>query len=421
MTIGTDAMLLYEPANDDDEKIGEMVRVLQSTRQGEQTLVTLDRPLLNAYDRSTVIISANVVAATHGQTVQNETVNGIDQSGAYHRYSLKQSPLTYVPATTPDGMQSTLTLLVNQVRWHEVSTIQALMSTRRAYLLQRDSKGNTWIVFSEGSQGAYLFTGKEQITATYRVGIGEAGNVAANSLTMLRTRPPGIQGVTNPIAASGGTEPDGLEQMRSTAPLQVRSMQRIVSLNDYAYFIRMFAGISKVQTTTASDGPTRRVYITIAGADGEEIKKESELYTNLLAAIHAATSAPSGPVSLDSYERLYFQLKARLVLDPDWQDQKETVITHITQALSAIFCFERRDLGQNVSASEVISVIQRIQGVAAVDLENLYIRGKDQVVAFNALLEAKPGRVEGGKFLPAQLLVVNASSDDGIVLSVEGN
>jgi len=80
-------------------------------------------------------------------------------------------------------------------------------------LLRRDSQANTIIYFGTGGQRVDLPAGTQQITATYRIGIGEVGNVDANRLARLKTRPSGIQRVTNPIPASGGADPDSVEQM----------------------------------------------------------------------------------------------------------------------------------------------------------------------------------------------------------------
>jgi predicted phage baseplate assembly protein len=262
-----------------------------------------------------------------------------------------------------------------------------------------------------------LPAGTQQITATYRIGIGEIGNVNANSLTLLRTRPSGIQRVTNPIPASGGADPDSMEQMRTLAPLQIRTMQRIISLNDYENFTCMFAGIGKVQATALQDGRKRLVHLTVAGVDGAPIAKDSTLYNTLLTGISKASSSPARLVYLDPFEALFFRIKARLLIDPDWREQKEAIQAEAVQKISSAFGFAMRDLAQDVTASEVIALLQHISGVLAVEIERLSLRD-DQPGAIREVLEAKPGRIEGGKILPAQMLMVDTTSSDGIIVEV---
>jgi len=427
LTTSANVVVTYEPANDEDENVGEMVTLKEvqqqvmtdGTRQTEQTLLSFQSPLQNAYDRATLVISANIVYATHGQTIANEILDNSGSANNAYRYALKQKPLTYVPATTPAGSQSTLSVMVNNVRWHQVSSIQELNTLRRSYLLRRDSQDNTTIYFSAGSQSAKLPTGTERLTATYRIGIGEVGNVAANSLTLLRTRPAGIQKVTNPLPASGGTNPDTLEQMRTLAPLQSSTTQRIVSLNDYEHFARMFAGIDKVQVKALWSGRQRIAYITIAGSDGAPVTQDSALYSDLLDAIQAATTSPTRVVSLASFELLYFQLRARLLISPDCIDQRDTIMADATRAISAAFSFAQRDLAQDVTASEIIAILQQVPDVLAVELESLHVKDVPQKGALNTILEARAGRSENGKLLPAQMLLIDTKNNEGIVLDVE--
>jgi predicted phage baseplate assembly protein len=428
-TLTTDdkIVVMYESARDDDESVGEVVAIqsfeqkvtVHNNQQQEQTLLTLQSSLQNAYDRATVTISANVVAATHGQTVANEVLGSIGMTKASYRYPLKQKPLTYVAADTPSGVQSTLSVQVNQVRWHEVSSLEELASKRHSYLLRRDSQGNTIIYFGTGNRSANLPTGTEQLTATYRIGIGQVGNVPANSLTLLRNRPAGVQRVTNPLAASGGADPDTLDQMRSLAPLQTRTLQRIVSLNDYQTFTQMLGGVGKVQAKSTWDGHRQLVHITVAGVDGAPISRDSALYSELLNAITNATTSQARLVYLDSFEPLYFQIEARLRIDPDYVDSRETVIADATQSLQTAFSFANRDLAQNVPVSEVIALLQNVAGVLAVEMQSLYIKDGQQPVALNPILEAKLARYEGGKLLPAQMLLLQSQNSDGIVLYTE--
>jgi predicted phage baseplate assembly protein len=393
--------------------------MVHNNQQQEQTLLTLQSSLQNAYDRATITISANVVAATHGQTVTNEVLGSIGMTKVSYRYPLKQKPLTYVAADTPSGVQSTLSVQVNQVRWHEVFSLEELASKRHSYLLRRDSQGNTIIYFGTGKRSANLPTGTEQLTATYRIGIGQVGNVPANSLTLLRNRPAGVHRVTNLLAASGGADPDTLDQMRRLAPLQTRTLQRIVSLNDYQTFTKMLGGVGKVQAKSTWDGRRQLVHITVAGVDGAPISWDSALYSELLNAITNATTSQARLVYLDSFEPLYFQIEARLRIDPDYVDSQETVITSATQSLQTAFSFANRDLAQNVPVSEVIALLQNVAGVLAVEMQSLYIKDGQQPVALNPILEAKPARYEGGKLLPAQMLLLQSQNSDGIVLYTE--
>ena len=85
----------------------------------------------------------------------------------------------------------------------------------------------------------------ENVTATYRIGIGESGNVDAGQITMLASKPLGVKEVVNPMRASGGASGDTDEQARRNTPIALLALDRLVSVRDYADFARAFAGIGK--------------------------------------------------------------------------------------------------------------------------------------------------------------------------------
>jgi hypothetical protein len=69
-----------------------------------------------------VTIAANVADATHGETV-TEVLGSGDGSQPNQNFKLKQTPLTYIRSTAPGGAESTLQMRVNDLLWHEVSTL----------------------------------------------------------------------------------------------------------------------------------------------------------------------------------------------------------------------------------------------------------------------------------------------------------
>ena len=217
----------------------------------DHTTLTLRDPLANYYDRTTVTINANVARATHGETVQNEVLGNGNGAQPNQRFTLQKPPLTYVTAPTASGGATTLELRVNDLLWQEVPSLYGLQANSRAYSVRLTAEGKPQVIFGDGEQGARLPTGVENVKATYRSGIGQDGMVAANQLTLLQTRPLGIRSVTNPLAATGAADRETPENARRNAPLPVLTLDRIVSLQDYADFARNFAGIGKAKAVAS--------------------------------------------------------------------------------------------------------------------------------------------------------------------------
>ena len=410
----------YEPATDQDQLVSELVSILAvrtETGGGQATsVVKLEASLHNVYDRASTFICGNVVRATHGQTIESEVLGGVDMQRDQRRFMLRQKPLTYTSSiAAEDHLPDTLQVLVNGMPWHLVSSLYGVASNQRSYMAQQDNQNVTWLSFGDGENGAHLPSGREHITATYRIGSGQAGNVAAQSLTILRKRAPGVQKVTNPIPASGGADAETLAMARVHAPLHVQQTRpRIVSFNDFTHFAQSYAGIGKVQAQSFQNGRQRQVLLTIASEDGQPLDKASVFYQNLWQALTAATSWPARLIALEPCEVVYFQLEAALVLTPGSDEQ--AVKGAVVQRLAQAFSFAQRELSRSVSASAVIALMQTVPTIVGVRLKSLFLKGEP--TALNALLEAQAGRDEQGTLRPAQLLLIDASPQ-GITLNVE--
>ena len=330
------------------------------------TLV-LSNELAYTYKRESVTIHGNVVKASHGET-RTEVLGSGDGSQALQRFTLKQAPLTYVAAPTPAGAESTLEVRANDVRWHEGDNLFVLGPNDRNYVARTDDESKTTVIFGDGGHGARLPTGIENVRALYRTGIGKPGNVPAERISLLATRPLGVKGVINPLPASGGADRESRDQARRNAPLAVTALDRLVSVQDYADFARTFAGIGKTSATRLSDGRQQVVHVTIAGADDIPIAETSDLYRNLCQALRRYGD-PHQPVRVDLRELMLLVIEASVRLLPDYL--WESVAPQIRTALLDTFAFERRELGQDVLYSEVVSTIQAVPGVAYVDVDTL--------------------------------------------------
>lgn len=347
--------------------IASLRQDFDATLPGDTTHTTLvlATPTAFSYKRDSVMIYGNVVKATHGET-RNETLGNGDGSQELQSFTLKQPPLTFVAASNPTGVDSTLEVFVNNVQWHEADTLAGLGPKDRNFITQTDDTDKTTVIFGNGEQGARLPTGMANVTAIYRNGIGQPGNVQAEQISLLQTRPLGVKNVINPLPASGGADRENRDQARENAPLAVMALDRLVSVQDYADFTRTFAGIGKAAARKLSDSKRRLVHVTIAGAEDIPIDVTSDLYQNLLAAIRKFGD-PDLPVQVQLRELIVLVLSAKVRLAADYR--WEPVATDIRATLLDVFGFQKRALGQPALLSEIISAIQNTEGVEYVDVD----------------------------------------------------
>jgi hypothetical protein len=351
------------------DKTGEVASEVSAVHQLKlidgYTRITLDPTLANSYLRSTVTINANVADATHGET-KREILGSGDAARAFQRFALKQTPLTYIAAANATGTISTIRVRVNGIEWKEVPYLYGAGPHDRLYTLVRDVAGTTFVQFGDGVTGERLPSGTDNVTATYRAGLGSAGMVDAGAISMLMSRPLGLNGVYNPLPSAGGGDPETLEQARASAPVTVRTLDRIVTLEDVEDFARSRAGITKAQATWAWAGSNWAACVTVAGLGGAAI--DASDLDDLQSAMAAAGDGTIAIVAC-RYVPLSFSFAAQVGVDPVYD--KAAVIAAVRAACGAAFSFDARGFAQPVFRSEIIATIQNVAGVVHVEVSAL--------------------------------------------------
>ncbi len=415
LAAGSEAVTWTGPAEDADP-VSEVATVKTAVSDGRRVTITLEQPLANLYHRGSLLIHGNVVKASHGESVAAEVMGSGDASLSNQRFKLRKPPLTFVSAATASGASSTLAVRVEGVLWEEAASLYGQDPHRASYMVRLDNEANAWVVFGDGVSGARLPSGPENVRARYRTGIGVSGQVAAGSLSLLKTRPLGLQSVTNPLAAAGAENPESLDDARANAPKTVLTLDRIVSLVDFEDFGRAFAGIAKAQASEIWRGETHLVHLTVAATSGTPIANSPELLPNLVAAILASCD-PSAYFEVGDYTPLEFSVSAKVLVDPRYE--AEVVLEAVGAALSARFSFDQRGLGQPVTGAEVITTVHSVPGVTAVDVDALHLSDESPGAGATpaSVLPAARAQLDeaSGLIAPAQLLVISAT---GISLSL---
>jgi predicted phage baseplate assembly protein len=385
----------------------------------------LAKPLSYRYKRDTVTIYANVAKATHGQTVTEVLGNG-DASRPLQTFALRRAPLTYVAsAATAAGTLSTLVSFVDNVKWQETNSLAALGPTDRAYVTDADDTDHITVTFGDGVHGARLPTGSGNVRAEYRYGIGSAGNVAAERISQLATRPPGAKAVVNPLRASGGANRDERDQARRNTPLAVMALDHLVSERDYADFARTFAGIGKAVAVRLTNGRRLVVHVTIAGVDDVPIDTASDLYRALTLALRRYGD-PYQPLQVDPRALKMLVIGGGVRIDPRYQ--WEPVARAVRAALLSEFGFDHRVLGQSAFQSEAIRTMQGVAGVDYVELDvfdaiavqpptqlQLLVQAAAQL-RLQTHVAAQPARRTAAGIVPAELVMLPPDLHEAVML-----
>ncbi|MEI8021916.1 MAG: hypothetical protein WCH39_27140, partial [Schlesneria sp.] len=349
----------------------------QRNGDGYRTIIIFDQPLLHDLQRNSVRILANVVEATQGETKQEILGSGAGRV-TYPKFPVA-SAVTYVPAPVAEGVKSELEVQVNGVTWNHVDSLRgqeqpgtedsaqpetaddSSPNTSQVYVTHRDELQRTTVQFIQ------VPTGRDNVRVVYRTGMGAAGNVQSGQINQLVGPPPGVKGVVNPLPANGGADPDGVDLIRQRAPLVMRSMDRLISVPDYADFALGFGGIAKADARRVAS----RIQLTVAGNDPTPLAPTGVLITNLEGALLGASGgldlADTLPHSLS-----YVVIDANVVFDPRYKTRDLEIA--IRKNLQAAFSFDNADFLTPIFSSTAIQTIQETEGVEYVDLNQFYQR-----------------------------------------------
>jgi len=408
---------------DKGKAVSELAILAETELRGANTRLRFLDLLQHEYDRATLQIYANVVEATHGESVSEVLGNG-DAAQAFQTFTLQKFPVTYVPqAGAPNGAASTLEVRVNAVRWDAVRSFYGQDSADTVYTALPDEDGKVTVRFGDGVTGQRLPTGRGNVTATYRHGIGEAGNVPAGTIKTLLDRPLGVKSVVNPLPSEGGAEPESAEAIRTNAPNTVRTFGRIVSLRDFEDGAREFAGVAKARAAIRWDGEDQYVHLTVAGDNGADIDASGPTYNNLLADLNARRD-PNRRMVLANYTPVPVRLEAKLIIDTP-KYIAESVKQAVQDALEAYFAFDNLDLGRPVYLSDLYRVMHDVPGVIAVDVDRFgkttaapmptVTRRRLRVsrAAENAAVQSAIA-ADSGQLIVLQTLIINESQEPSL-------
>ena len=138
----------------------------------------------------------------------------------------------------------------------------------------------TTVTFGDGVNGARLTSGTGNVTATYRYGSG-AASPPAGRLTTISQPQLNLASIQNPVAVSGGADPQPPEDVQTDAPASVVTFGRAISATDYEEVASQAPGVSRAAAYWTFDQAEQRTLVTIYVGDDQ-------------AAVAAASAALTG-------------------------------------------------------------------------------------------------------------------------------
>jgi hypothetical protein len=326
---------------------------------------------------------------------------GVSQAQPYDDRLARRRPAAEAARVDPRRAVPAVALFADGERWEPVREL--LNSDRFAadFVLETADDGSAHVRFGDDVLGRVPTPGAE-FTATYRVGSGRAGNVGARALRRIVTDLP-ITGVTNPLPAAGGEDPEPTERVRLYAPQAFRTQKRAVTVDDYARFAERHPQVQKAGATRRWTGSWYAVFITVDRTGGRPI---DDAFEDELRAFLDPFRLAGQDIEIDAPQFVSLQLEISVCVAAGYV--RTTVEEALLETLRRFFDPDNFTFGQPVYLSGIIAAAMEVAGVEWVDVTAFHRYGEDPQTELEerelrlgrleiARLDNDPNRPENGR------------------------
>lgn len=371
-------------------------------------IVMLDKELEHRYKKQSVIVYGNVVPASFGEPVKSEILGNGDSSVGNQRFKLRKSNVSFLPdPKASHGAKNSLELFVNDVLWEEKDNFLDSGPADRHYMIEINEKDEMTVIMGNGVEGGRPPTGRDNIIARYRRGVG--GDTDAGAITGMVDSSSYLKSVLNPVTASGGALRETEDKAKENGPLLLRTFDRAVSLEDYEHLARSYSGIAKSRAFWKWEGEEQAVLLTVALSKGTKldrnVKDNIRAFLDLRRDINQKLRIEGyKPVEIEAIlevtvKNTYFRSKVKEEVRRVLGEGRNEDSTY------NFFAFERLDFGMSIHLSDIYAAVEGIEGIehfviskfkvkdaqGAQIQEHVRIKNTEIAKLINLVIEAKGG------------------------------
>ena len=350
------------------------------------------QPFFRAPPRLRGVTAATIggsVRASHAELIVDETL-GLSEGVPGQRFTVQHLPIV----AGDDPVEVEVAGGESWTTWGEVTTFAESGPEDRHITVDRVSGEISFGPAVRQLDGSVRQYGAVPPKAApiriprYRTGGGRRGNVAANSLTVLRDPVPFVSTVTNPAAATGGVDGESLAETSTRGPLMLRTRDRAVTAEDYEQLAREAAPEALRVRCVPAGAESAAVRVLVVPAIGEHTRSDDD----------SARFASLRPRD-DTLERIRAHLDSRrcvgtqVLVEPPFY-QGVTVVTQLRahrrittavlrdRALRALYGYLNPidggpdgtgwPFGRPIQSGEIYAVLQRVDGIDLVEDVRLF-------------------------------------------------
>jgi hypothetical protein len=294
-----------------------------------------------------------------------------------------------VPVISLSGTEATTTQT-----WQPKQDLLESRESDLVFVVEVESDGTATLRFGDDTNGRAPETATHFI-AGYRIGNGTAGNVGADTLVF--TDAPGIK-CSNPLQASGGTDPENNDQIRRRAPQAFLKQERAVTMADYADAAEQNPLVDQAVAELRWTGSWYTVFISVEPKGGGNLTTAlSTAVTKNVERYHLAGQ----DLELEDPQYVPLQLQLEVCVDPDYfqSDVQGALKQVLGSSISAtgqkgFFYPDNFTFGQTVYLSKIYAAARSVTGVRSVRATSFQPQGLNATNQYLELGEIPIGSLQ---------------------------
>lgn len=319
--------------------------------------------------------TVEAITLEYGTTTSVEVIEGnYVSSETLTTYSSGLPSQSYTLANT-NAAVSTIKVYVTDegspIQWTRYENVSDIPSGAKGYVVYLTSSGELQILFGNRING-FIPPAGSTITASYTKSSGSLGNIGSNLIKHFVSVQPNQIAITSSTSATGGTNGETAESLKTNIISSIRTQDRAVTLQDYADAVRRVAGVEKSVAvyTPSSAGASASASVSLYALpyisdyltpSASTLTISSSLASSVLSNVSEKSMIGiylHVPTSITTYR---LNITAEVFVNQAYV--AEWVKNDVSNAIDGLLSFTNADFGKEIPIGKVYKTIMDVEGV----------------------------------------------------------
>lgn len=281
-----------------------------------------------------------------------------------------KNPVLPLPTNYADGSG---TIYIDSEQWDLVDTLGFSSPYDQVFVVEYVNEGLFVAKFGDGIRGAIPRAGAEA-KLSYNITQGVNGNLDSGTITAFQGNPTiepsnALEGytllITNPNAATGGSDRENIEDMRDHLGCSLRTLDRAVTFKDFIDIAKLCPGVDKVGADFSCEtGISYYITPDNGGEANELLLKKLEDYVDMRKVLGVPVQAfPAGET----------QIYIGLTVWGKYGKRAQDIQLLVETALVNEYSYNNSDINRPIYTSDIIALVDNLDAVDHLTLDELYL------------------------------------------------